>query len=63
MVLPVRLSTSTFRLNLLTVYRPPQSQEIYDEYRDFVDEAVALPCDLYICGNSTAQLKQPVSLT
>ena len=49
--LPVRLSTSTDRLHLLTVYRSPQLQRFYDEFRDFVDEAVALPSDLYICSD------------
>ena len=53
----MRLSTSTGRLNLLTFYRLPQSQRFYDEFRDYVDEAVALPSDVYICDDFNCPCK------
>ena len=39
------------RLNLLTIYRPPKSTGFFTELQDFLDEVVALPGGLYICGD------------
>ena len=52
------VTTSTGRLNFLIVYRPPQSQGFYDEFRDFVTKLLPCPAILTSVVISTAHLKQ-----
>ena len=50
-VLAVHLSVNSIRLNIIVLYRPPASANFLNEFEVMLDEAVALPGKLFLCGD------------
>jgi len=50
-LLAVRLSTRVGRLNVVVLYRPPQSAAFHEQLSDLLDEVSTLPGRLLLCGD------------